>query len=125
MTPANGKPVKAKHIKRSFAVLTVLFCLTLAGFAWLLVDVQNLSQKTASLSKSTAHLSVENSKRIDEIQNSRISSCKKTYRGVRDVFRPFFPKKPRTVSQKKLVTKFDGVVKRLVRGCEKQTRPIG
>lgn len=109
----------------SFVVLTVLFFLTLLGFAWVLTDVRDLSQKTANLSKATAHLSVENSKRINEIQTSRTSSCKKTYRGILDVIRPFFPKKGATKEQKATRAKFQRIINRLVKGCEKQTRPIG
>lgn len=123
VTNENEVHAKAHHVKRSFAIVTILFFLTLVGFSWLLVDVRDLSQKNERLTKATAHLTIENTKRIDEIQNSRVSSCKKTYEGIQDVFRTFFPKKL-TDAQKKILAKFDRDISRLVRGCEKQTRPI-
>lgn len=123
VTNRNGSHVKARRIKTSFVAIVVIFLLTLMGFSYLLNDVVNLSHKTSHLSKATAHLSLENSKRITEIQSSRVSSCKKTYRGVRDVFRPFFPSKPRTEAQKDLVQRFNRRINLLVRGCNNQTKP--
>lgn len=111
---------KNNDVPKAFVLLTLLFFLTLGLFAWLLHDVRDLSQKNAKVSKATARLSIENSKRISEIQASRIESCQTTYEGVRKVFRPFFPKDPK---QKALIVKFNSVIDGLVAGCESQTKP--
>lgn len=126
----NKKKVKASHIKTSFVALTILFFLTLTGFGWVLNDLSEQSKKTkkladttATLSKRTAHLTKENSKRISEIQASRISSCKTTYLSYPLVFKPFLPKKPYTPQDKILLKKFRSRVAYLVHRCEIQTKP--
>jgi hypothetical protein len=112
-----------QKIKASFVAITLVFLLTLGLFGWLLLDIRDLTTKTAKLSKTTAHLTLENTKRIKEIQESRVFSCRSTYRGVRRVFRPFFPKNPTTRQQRVTIVKFNRVINRLVKGCEKQTAP--
>jgi hypothetical protein len=113
----------AKRIKLSFVLLTCLFFLIVAGFMWLLLDIRDISRKTAILSTATAHLTLENTKRINEIQASRTASCRQTYRGVRNVFRPFFPKHPSDKKQARTIRKFNGTIDALVAGCESQTKP--
>jgi hypothetical protein len=115
----------AKKIKLSFVLLTLLFLLVLGGFAWLLIDIRDVSNRTAKvsaqtaiLSKATAHLTLENTKRIGDIQESRNYSCKQTYKGVRQVFRPFF-----TRSSKAIVQKFNRTIDTLVAGCQTQVKP--
>jgi hypothetical protein len=115
----------ARKIKLSFVLMSLLFVLVLSGFAWLLLDIrdvstrtQHLAQKTAKLSTTTAHLTLENTKRIAEIQASRNFSCKQTYRGVRKVFKPFFTKSPPAI-----VRKFNRTVNKLIAGCESQVKP--
>lgn len=130
MQETNGKRVKASHIKVSFIVLTLLFFLTLGGFAWVITDIRDLSndtatlsKKTAALSKATAHLALENSRRISEIQASRVESCKKTYGRVGEIFKPFFPPKPRTKEQQAQIDKFQNTINSLQRHCSEQTKP--
>lgn len=121
----NGTKHKANHIKISFTVLTILFVLTLAGFAWILTDVRDLSHKNARLSARTAQLVIENQHRVNDIQNSRVKSCKRTYEGVREIFAPFFPKKHhRTKTEKANINKFNHTITFLRNRCSKQTRPI-
>lgn len=121
----NGNKVKAKHIKMSFVVLTILFVLTLAGFAWILIDVRDLSHKSARLSAKTAELVIENQHRVNDIQNSRVKSCKRTYEGVREIFSPFFPKKHQQTKKEKInIHKFNHTINFLKNRCSKQTRPI-
>lgn len=122
-TPEKQHARHAKRIKLSFVLMTLLFMLIVAGFMWLLLDIRDISRKTAVLAKSTAHLTVENTKRINEIQESRTSSCKQTYRGVRNVFRPFFPKHPTDQNQARTIRKFYSTIDALVAGCESQTKP--
>jgi hypothetical protein len=112
----------SKRIKLSFILLTLLFFAIIAGFTWVLLDVRDLSSKTAALTKVSVRLTIENTKRINEIQKSRKFSCKQTYRGVRNVFRPFFPKRPHTSEQERTIRKFNRTVDTLVAGCESQTR---
>ncbi|MDQ5821955.1 MAG: hypothetical protein M3540_10990 [Actinomycetota bacterium] len=71
-------------------------------------------------------LIAENKQRITDIQQSRIASCRQTYEGVRDVFRPFFrPPKERTAKERRDVEKFNRTVDRLKRRCDLQTQPGG
>lgn len=112
-----------RHIKMSFVLLTILFVLTLGSFAWLLNDVRNLSHKSAKLSKATAHLSIENTKRINEIQASRTLSCQATYRSYSKVFNQLFPEKSRTETQKTFFMRLHQVQRILIEGCKKQTQP--
>jgi hypothetical protein len=111
-----------EKIKASFVAITLVFLLTLGLFGWLLLDIRDITARTAKLSKATAHLSVENTKRIREIQKSRVRSCQTTYSGVRNVFRPFLPKHP-TGTLRTQIEKFNRVINRLIRGCQKQTNP--
>lgn len=124
-TIENRHKVHARKIKTSFVLLTLLFLLVLGGFAWLLIDIRDvsnqtaeLSDRTAKLSAATAHLALENSKRIEEIQASRGYSCRQTYKGVREVFRPFFKKAPKASIQK-----FNQTVDALIVGCQTQVKP--
>ncbi len=114
--------IRVRTIKIAFATLTVLFFATLCGFAWVLTDVQTLTRKTANLTKATAHLTVENTKRIKEIQASRVASCKQTYSGVRKVVKKLLPKHPNEQQQKN-IDDFDAVINNLRSGCTKQTDP--
>lgn len=107
----------------SFVLLTILFVLTLSLFSWLLIDVRSLSHRTAHISKATAHLSTENSKRISEIQESRTLSCQATYRSYSKVLSLFFPKKTRTKRQKTFFVRLHRVERNLILGCRKQTLP--
>lgn len=78
------------------------------------------------------HLDSQNTARIAEVnklvrqqQQSRIFSCKTTYKGVRQTFQPFFPKKDDpTTPQNELTNtkKFNDNIDRLIRGCIKQTK---
>lgn len=122
-TKKTGAHVRALHIKASFVAIVVIFLLTLAGFAYLLNDVIELSNKTADLTKATARLTRANTNHIAMIQQSRVSSCRKTYNSIHEVFEPFFPKKPRTRAQQELIDRFDHRVHLLVMGCTKQTAP--
>jgi hypothetical protein len=115
----------AKKIKTSFVLLTLLFFLVLGGFAWMLVDIRDVSTRTATLSlqtakltAKTAHLTRENTKRIAEIQASRNYSCRQTYRGVRQVFRPFFVGAPEAQ-----IKKFNRTIDTLIAGCQTQVKP--
>jgi hypothetical protein len=108
----------AKRIKTSFVLLTFLFLFVLGGFAWLLLDIRDVSKKTAALSTATAHLTLENTKRIAEIQASRNYSCRQTYRGVREVFSPFFKGAPEAQVQK-----FNRTIDALITGCQTQVKP--
>ena len=87
----------SRPIKVAFIAVTLLFFLTLAGFAWV----------------------------INDIQNSRESSCRQTYNGIREVFRPFFPEPPRTKEQQADLDKFNNTIDRLMSGCSKQINGKG
>lgn len=108
-----------KHPRRTiliiYAVVTLVFLLTVSGFAWVVLDVLDLEKQNKNLGK-------ENHNRISEIQQSRVDSCKGTYRGIKEVFKPFFPAAPRTNEQQADLDKFNQTINRLQKGCVKQTK---
>lgn len=122
MTYEDDKKAKmrVRTIKRAFLGLTVLFFLVLTGFAWLLVDVRDLSHKNAALTRTTALLTLENTKRINEIQDSRTSSCRQTYLSFIRVFNPFFSHNPSS-EQRAQIVRFRKLIHQLANGCPKQT----
>lgn len=103
-----------RTIKRAFFVITIIFFLILAGFAWVVHDIRELSQRTNNLS-------IENTKRINEIQTNRIGSCESTYTGIYDVFVEFFPDHPRSKEEQESVDKFTNKIEVLRDDCAKQT----
>lgn len=104
----------SRTIKRAFFIITAVFFLVLVGFAWIVHDIRGLSQETA-------RLALENTKRITEIQQSRVDSCRSTYTGIYDVFVEFFPKNPRSKEEQESVDKFTNKIKVLRDGCAGQT----
>lgn len=102
LTPEQAKR-KRRAILIAFGVITVCFFATLLGFMFLLRQNRN---------------------RISDIQQSRVFSCQQTYRGVEEVFRPFFPsKEAATREQLNDLEKFHQQVLKLVAGCKHQTNP--
>lgn len=64
-----------------------------------------------------------NDARINDIQKSRIESCRRTYEGVRQVFQPLLPpRKKQTPKQRSDIDKFNTTVNNLKHGCVKQIR---
>jgi len=114
---------KVRRVKLVFVIMTFLFFLILAGFAWVITDIRELSQDTQQLAKDSKNLSKENQKRINEIQVSRVASCKKTYTGIHEVFEQFFPPPPRTAQQQSDLRKFNSTIINLRQGCVEQTKP--
>lgn len=92
-----------------FLIMTLLFLSTLAGFAWVVSNVSDLSK--------------ENRNRIEDIQNSRLESCKTTYEGIREVFKPFFPAEPRSVKEQRQLDKFNTKITELKLKCVNQVSP--
>lgn len=115
----------SKDIKITYAIITLIFFLTTAGFAWLVTDIRDIANKNVVLAEKHLTLAKENENRIDDIQVSRVSSCRQTYNGIHDVFLPFFPPQPRTAEQAADVKKFNDTIERLRNGCTKQTKPKG
>lgn len=110
---------RRKIITISFVILTILFFLTLVSYMLVLRDVRHLANE------NKARIT-ENRARINDIQNSRVESCKRTYEGVRDVFNPFIPPpSARTKRQQADIDKFNKVINKLKKGCVTQTRPQG
>jgi len=66
-----------------------------------------------------------NRQRIADIQQSRVTSCEKTYGAFLDVFRPFFPRERTdwTPEQARNWGRLATVVDTLVARCHQQTRP--
>lgn len=106
----------SRPVKVAFLIITLIFFLTVAGFAWIVTDVGNNSEQVRTL----IH---ENNERIEDIQESRTASCRDTYSGIYEVFRPFFPPVPRTPEQDANLEKFNDTIERLREGCTKQTDP--
>lgn len=106
-------------VKIAFIIVTLIFFLTVCGFAWMVIRVQNLSEDTRDLVQTKAQLITANSNRIKEIQQTRVDNCKANYSGVRKVFRPFFPKKPRTLKQQADLDRFNRTIDGLKKDCKK------
>jgi hypothetical protein len=81
-----------RSIRNAFIIITAVFFLTLLGFAWVII----------------------------QLQESRESSCKTTYNGIHDVFLPFFPPQPRTTKQQEDIDKFEAKIVELRTECEEQ-----
>lgn len=110
-------------IKIAFGVITVLFFIILLAFMFVINDVRDISNKNTTLLVRQEVLTRENQARITEIQASRIGSCKETYAGIRKVFLPFFPEKPRSKKQQADIDKFNVTIDTLRAGCGTQTLP--
>lgn len=115
----------SREIKTAFAIITLIFFFTLAGFAWLVEDISDNSDQLTVLvaenQKRIADIQRVNQRRIQDIQATRIESCQKTYAGIREVFKPFFPPPPRTQEQQDNLDKFNETIRTLQKGCAQQT----
>src|SRR4051794_21980688 len=61
-------------------------------------------------------------KTINDVNHDRVVSCRHTYEGVREIFRPFFrPVAVRTKKEKQDIRKFNRTVDHLKARCGKQT----
>jgi hypothetical protein len=64
------------------------------------------------------------SRLVDDIQQSRIESCERTYQGVREIFKPLLPPvKTRTAKQRHDLKIFNDRIDQLKHGCATQTKP--
>lgn len=64
-----------------------------------------------------------NSNRVSDIQKSRLASCERTYEGIREVFKPFFPPKGKaTPKQLSDQAKFNHTINRLKTRCATQVK---
>ncbi len=102
--------------KIAFAAITIIFFLTLIGFAYIIHDIRVISTKSEKLS-------VENAHRIKDIQKGRLASCRDTYQGIHKVFEPFFPKHHLSAKQKANLAKFDKTIVVLREHCPIQIQP--
>lgn len=108
---------RLKPVKRAFIVITIVFVVVLIIFAKILRDVQHNSNRINGLV-------AQNTERIFDIQRSRLESCKRTYGGIREVFKPFVPPiKKRTKAQQDNLDKFNRNVDRLQKQCIQQITP--
>jgi hypothetical protein len=105
-----------RPVSLSFIALTIIFFLVLLGFGIVVHNVQHNGHSINSLVK-------ENSNRIKEIQKSRVDSCEQTYKGIREVFKPFFPKHPKSHREIENLDKFNTTIDNLIKACVKQTKP--
>lgn len=113
-----------KRVTRSFIALCAVFAILLSIMGCQQRQVRDLSDRSARLAEISAKLSQENADRISDIQSARAASCRRTYEGIREVFKPFFPPKP-NARQKADQDKFNRTVDRLKANCNKQTRTEG
>lgn len=118
-TEGNGteeKPldiVNPNLIRISFILLTIVFCLTLIGFLWLVRETHDLGQQNRALI-------LENQRQDKEDIENSILLCKRNIEGVRQIFLPFYPVPPRTEEQQASVDKFNNRVDTLKKNCSKQ-----
>lgn len=63
-----------------------------------------------------------NQHRVNDIQQSRVESCKRTYQSFKDVFKPFVSKHPTEVERARLQA-FNALLDSKIQGCDKQVKP--
>lgn len=91
-----------------------------------------LSLWIAAFSVVVGLLFVQNGRRVDDIQQARLASCERTYEGIREVFRPFFPVDPvtgeplpeATDEQIENLNTFNATIKEKKAQCGKQTQVV-
>lgn len=86
--------------------------------------VQTVSHQAHRLAVANQQLAIENQRRIEEIQDSRLRGCERTFESFRLVFKPFIrPAKLQTPIEKKNLAKFNAVIDRLKGKCAKLVKP--
>ena len=94
----------------------------LAVLALLLGVIVNTALVIGVLHINTSRIA-DNRERIRDIQESRVFSCRQTYRAFHLVFDPFLPKpEMRTPRQREDIAAFNKTVDMLIAGCGHQTR---
>jgi hypothetical protein len=67
-----------------------------------------------------------NTQRVNEIQASRVASCRQTYEAFHEVFKPFFrPPAQQTPKERRDIAKFNSTIDRLKAKCGEQTSTKG
>lgn len=106
-------PLKERNAFRWFLIAWMIAFTALT--VWALVRLQDVSDRNRELIRA-------NQARTAEIQEARLSSCRQTYEGIREVFRPFFPPAAhRTAEQRRDVRKFNQTIDRRKAQCGRQT----
>lgn len=110
--------------------LVLLACGLLVYTAVKQHETATQSHNTAVQARATAiqaaKLAQENRSLLLEVQRSRVESCQRTYEGVREIFRPFFPPlKQATPKQRRDRRKFNRRVNQLKAHCPAQTHASG
>lgn len=76
----------------------------------------------------TTNRTAQNRERIGDIQRSRVESCERSYEGIREVFRPLFPRSDDPATPRNelndLAT-FNRTIDRLKAGCAQQISTKG
>lgn len=86
--------------------------------------IQVVANQANSVAEANRHLVIENRHRVEDIQRSRVHSCRQTYESFNQVFKPFFrPAKLQTPKEKHDLAKFKAIIKRLKSKCVTQTKP--
>lgn len=67
---------------------------------------------------------ISNANRVNDIQQSRVYSCQKTYEGIKEVFKPFLsaPRK-RTAQEQRDIIVFNKTIQHLKVKCNTQVKP--
>lgn len=97
-----------------FVIMVVLMVGIVASFSRIVLHIRHLERENRTL----IH---ENQARIQDIRRANFRSCKVAFRGIKNVFTPFYPPHP-TRKQKLEIAKFNHRIVRLEKRCERQFR---
>lgn len=111
------KEHKYMNIRMSFILLTLVFCLTLVGFVWLLKETHDLAEETARLGVANRTLILENERQDKTDITNAIYLCRQNLEGVRRIFIPFFPKGKLTAQENDRISQFNRRINKLKDGC--------
>ena len=109
----------ARKIKLAFVFLTLLFVFLLSSYGLL---YHEKSQRVEQQLTDRKKFAQENRARINDIQKARVFSCVSTYEAIRQVFAPFFPDKPWSKEEKRVVHRFNSQINTLKKHCPRQVR---
>lgn len=108
----------------AYIILVLALVIAIGKIQHVSHNAKNLAETNRQLVIKNQHLVIENKHRIEDIQRSRVHSCKQTYESFRIVFGPFIrPKKVRTPKENADLAKFNGIIDKQKQQCVTQTKP--
>jgi hypothetical protein len=115
--------VRRWQIVVSFLAVTIAF---VVGLAWIVHVQDDVNRKNHDRITDLVRLQLEvnrkNQARVNDIQHDRVVSCRRTYEGVREIFKPLLPPPPKlTVRERRNLRIFNHRIDQLKAHCPGQT----